>query len=472
MPRDARHDDRPARMTTGTPGLDEVLRGGIPKGSSVFVTGLPGSGKTVLSEQALFANARRADSVLYVTTLSEPPLKMLRFSQGFDFFRPELIDRVVRFCDIGGALRSEGAAGALRQLEEIVRTYRPELMVLDSFKVFREYFDELRELRAFVAEITVLLATWEVTSLLVGEYSLEEVSSEPEFAIADGILHLSGTEERQRQKRYINVLKMRGTDPLFGRHSFEISDAGMTVYPRMLPRVQAEYALSEERVGSAIAGLATMMGGGVPAGSVMLISGGTGTGKTLVAFSVCVAAAGAGAPALFVTFEEAPNQLIRNSARLGWPVEDLMSRGLIEFLHVSPSELDIDRHSIELRDRASKMGAKVVVIDGIGVSGLTRADGDAVASEYMWALADYFKRTGTTLILTDEAYSFFESGQSAPEAQRRSYLADSIVLLRLREEGNEVRRVISVLKMRGSGHDTSLRELHITEDGIKIDNVT
>jgi circadian clock protein KaiC len=432
----------------------------------VFVTGLPGSGKSILSEQALFANAQRMECVLYVTTLSEPAVKMLGFSRGFDFFRPDLIERGVRYCDLGDALRDEGAAGALRRLEEIIRTERPEFLVLDSFKVFREHFADIRHFRAFASEFMILLATWEVTALLVGEYSFDEISSEPEFAIADGILHLSGMEEGRRQKRYLNIVKMRGADAFFGRHSFEISDAGLTVYPRMLPHVQAEYTLSDERLGSAIPGLADMMGGGLPVGSVALISGSTGTGKTLTALSFCVEAARSGKSVLFVSFEEASNQLIRNSARLGWPVDELVQQGLLSFLHVAPAELDIDRHGIELRDRANAVDAKLVVIDSLSAFDLPGVEGSGTA-EYLWAIADYFKRTGTTLIFTSETYSFFEPNSRLWD-QPRSYLADSILLLHLTEEANQVCRRIGVLKMRGSNHATSLRELHIGDDGVWI----
>jgi circadian clock protein KaiC len=353
----------------------------------------------------------------------------------------------------------------------LVREHLPEFLVLDSFKVFREHFQEASKYRAFAAEIMIVLATWEVTSLLVGEYSFDEISTEPEFAIADGILHLSGTEEGHRQKRYLNVVKMRGADAFFGRHSFEIDDTGMTVYPRMRPQIQADYVLSDERVGSAIAGLGEMMGGGIPAGTVTLISGGTGSGKTLTALSFGVDAAAKGTKVLFVTLEEAANQLIRHSSRLGWPVDDMAEKGTIQFLHVSPSEMDIDRHAVTIRRRVEETGAKLVVIDGISAFDLLPGRGDISTVEYLWAISDYFKRQGITLILTSEGYSFFESAASLDDL-RKSYIADSIILLRLVEEGEQVRRKINVLKMRGSDHETSLRELQIDARGLRVLDAT
>lgn len=163
MPNSLLRLETSTRITTGCSGLDEVLGGGIPKGSAVFVTGLPGAGKSVLSEQALFANAMRTESVLYVTTLSEPPVKMLQFSREFAFFRPELIERHVRYCDLGDALREGGAAAALRELESLIREHRPEFLVLDSFKVFREHFTETSKYRAFIRNASRL--GWPVQEL-------------------------------------------------------------------------------------------------------------------------------------------------------------------------------------------------------------------------------------------------------------------------------------------------------------------
>ena len=137
------------RMTTGVAALDDILEGGIPRFSIVFVAGLPGSGKTVLCEQALFANAARAQSVLYLSTLSEPVLKMLRYSRRFSWFNPALLGNAVIYGDLGGALRKDGAAGFLRELDQLIEKHRPELVVIDSFKVLRDEFDDDRAFRRF-----------------------------------------------------------------------------------------------------------------------------------------------------------------------------------------------------------------------------------------------------------------------------------------------------------------------------------
>jgi len=437
----------------------------VPAGSVIFVTGLPGSGKTILCEQALFANAAVIPSVLYATTLSEPPVKMLQFSSKFSFFKPALLESVVHYSDLGSALREEGPAGLLKRLEELIRELRPGFMVLDSFRVLREYFTDAKDFREFASDLMIMLAAWEVTSFLVGEYRIEDTETDPEFAIADGILHLSGTNESIRQKRYLNILKMRGTDAFLGRHFFEIADDGLHVYPRIVPHVSQDYLLGPRRIGTAIEGLGEMLRGGLYEGGVALISGGSGSGKTLVAASFAVECARRGEAALYVSFEESPQQLTDNCGRLGWDVSDLATQGLMDVLHVAPSELDIDRHAFVIQERAQLCSARLVVIDSVSAFDIVPGSGEVV-HDYLWGIADYFKRQSVTLILTTEEYSFFEGG-GEPE-RRMSYLADTVLLLRLVEVGGDVKRRVSVMKMRGSGHDTRIRELVIDEHGVKV----
>lgn len=453
------------RLTTGDPGLDEILGGGIPRGSVVFVTGLPGAGKTILCEQALFANARRVASTVYATTLSEPAIKTLHFSQDFRFFQPGLLERSVHYADLGSSLRSGGPAAMIGQLDTLIRDLRPDFLVIDSFKVLREHFDDVKAFRAFASDLVIMLTAWEITTLLVGEYRFDDIPIQPEFAIADGIIHLSGTDESNRQKRFMNIVKMRGANAFLGQHFFDISAEGLTVYPRLVPRVIGEYARSTTRVGSAIPGINEMLSGGVFEASVLLISGGSGTGKTLSAMAFAIEAARNGKRSLFVSFEESPEQLARNCEQFGWQLADFIASGMIEVMHVSPSELDIDRHALLIQRRAKERGAAMIVVDSITAfeSGLRDV---GRLQDYLWGIGDYFKRVGVTLILTTEAYSFYETGESLQK--HISYISDCIVLLRLVEVEDEIHRRISVLKMRGSAHDSSIREFRIAAHEIAV----
>jgi circadian clock protein KaiC len=297
-----------------------------------------------------------------------------------------------------------------------------------------------------------------VTAFLVGEYSIDDVVSQPEFAIADGILHLSGTDETFRQKRYLNVIKMRGADAFLGRHYFEIDEYGIKLYPRMLPTVQHNGVSSSERMGSAIPGLTELMRGGLRVGSTLLVSGGSGSGKTITALSFAVEAARKAKPALFVTFEEAPDALLRNCEALGWDMREQVDGQLFRILHVSPAELDIDRHAVEIKAAVEGLKIRLIVIDSVTAFEAV-TEGNALR-DYIWGLSEHLKRLGVTLVLTTEAYSFFEHNVSSFD-RRVSYIADSVILLRLVEEGDRMLRKINVLKVRGSDHDRDLHELRI-----------
>lgn len=449
------------RVTTGVESLDHILDGGIPKYSIVFVAGLPGTGKTILCEQALFANARKG-TCLYMSTLSEPVMKMLRFGQRFEFFDATALGHQVIYSDLGASIHRGGSDGFLAELERLIQEHRPNFIVIDSFKVLREEFNEDRTFRKFTADLMALLSTWEVTSFLVGEYSERDIREEPEFAIADGIIYLYGTEESLRQKRYLRIMKMRGTSTFSGEHYFDISTDGVKVYPRMNPEVIGEYAIPEGRIGSAVDGLADMMSGGAERSTVTMITGGTGAGKTIVAMSMLVSAARTGLPALLLTLEESPSQIARNFRSFRWEIDSLLERGLLDVLHVSPSELDLDSHAVLLKERAEGMQAKVVVIDSI-TSFEAAVPNLQKYTSYLWAIADYFKRSGVTVLLTSEL-----AWNESPSTRKFSFLTDNILSLAFTQRGAERVRAVSVVKMRGSPHDNVARELLIADDNVAV----
>jgi circadian clock protein KaiC len=456
------------RMSTGVPALDVILNGGIPRYATVFVAGRPGTGKTVLCQQSVFANGRRAVPALYLSTLTESALKMMRHAETFRFFAPDLLGKEIIYSDVGGPLASGGPEGVFNAIDGLVKQHRPEFLVIDSFKVIREYFDDPAQYRRFLSQLVLKLATWEVTSFLVGEYSENDIQTEPDFAIADGILYLYGTEEPTRQKRFLRVMKMRGTDFFAGQHLFEIDSDGIQLYPRMDPRVIEGYTAPEGRATSAIAGLTEMMGGGIESSTSSVIVGSSGAGKSITALSFLVAGAAAGKPGLFVTFEERPDQLIRNAEQLGWDLTTLIAQELLDILYVSPSELDIDKHAAVIKKRAEAIHAETVVIDTISAIEAS-LQGEPKAHDYLWAVTDYFKRSGVTVVMTYEAQNHSDWGLLG--SSQLSFIADSIVNLGLSQANGYLHRTISIPKMRGTKHDKAIREWFIETSDIHVGGV-
>ena len=183
------------RLGTGSSPLDTILGGGLPARSVTVVAGQPGSGKTVLTLQALFHHARQGKKCLYFSTLSEPALKTIRYVQAFSFFDARLIDDRLVFIDLGSALRNGGPEKALQPLIDRVESEGADLVAIDSFKAIHDLMPDTSGSRMFVYDLAVGMAAWGATTLLVGEYTAEEIGTAPEFAIADGIVQL--TNERQ-----------------------------------------------------------------------------------------------------------------------------------------------------------------------------------------------------------------------------------------------------------------------------------
>jgi circadian clock protein KaiC len=193
------------RVSTGSREFDALLGGGIPVGSVTLVTGDPGSGKTVFALQQVFQAARDGRRCLYVTTLSEPAVRLIRYMQLFSFFDQRLLEEAITFRDLGDALLTQGPHAAGQQLQELVEAEEPELVVIDSFKVFHDLLGE-SEARHFMYELAVTLSAWGATTLLLGEYAAEEPMNLPEFGIADGIIRLGRVQQGLTSVRELQVL--------------------------------------------------------------------------------------------------------------------------------------------------------------------------------------------------------------------------------------------------------------------------
>lgn len=226
------------RIPTGVRNLDEVLSGGLPAGTLTVLAGIPGSGKTILSQQIVFNNATPKNRALFFQTLSEPTAKTLRYLKQFNLFdAKKLEDESVQFVDLGEILRAEGLEKAITLLMSHVKRVKPAFVVIDSFKVFEDLARTQEELRKFTYEIAVNLMGWECTTLLLGEFCQHDIETNPLFSIVDGIVFLKNHAEAGEQQRFIQVIKMRGTDHSRDEHAFTINDSGLEIYaPRVTIR--------------------------------------------------------------------------------------------------------------------------------------------------------------------------------------------------------------------------------------------
>jgi circadian clock protein KaiC len=453
----------PGRISTGDPKTDAILGGGFPAHTINIVMGQPGTGKTIFVEQLVFANADEARPVLYFTTLSEPLAKVVRFVQGFGFFDETKLGSAVLYEDIGAELAREGTSVLVPRLAEAIKTVRPGVIVIDSFKALNDLADSVRDMRHLVHDLTGLLTAYEASAFLVGEYHQEDIRHSPEFAVADGVVELSRRQLGTRDERFFRVLKLRGSRYQEGSHAFEITDQGLDVHPRLVsPSLPVEYKPQHDRTSTGVPGLDAMFDGGIPSGTATLLAGPSGSGKTTLALQFALEGVRRGEPSLCINFQENPSQLSRTISRLAG---DRETADALEVLYYSPVELRIDTIIGRLFRRIEEAGIRRLVLDAVGDLAASTSEPQRLL-DYLYALTQHLAVSGITSVFTFESIGQAITGGDL-DAGPISYMADNLLLLEMRGE-ETMRRTLRVLKARGTSHDPNLRDITIGPDGIRV----
>lgn len=450
------------RLPSGHPRLDAVLGGGLPAPAITVVAGLPGTGKTILAQQYVFANATPERPAVYVSTVSEPFDKIVRFGQTLSFFDPKAVGRSVFYEDCAPALDADGLAGLTDWLDALLKRRRPGLLVVDSFKALHAYARDTGAFRAFLHELAGRLTALPVSVFWVGEYDPAELATEPEFAVADAILRLSTSVRGERETRVFQVLKLRGSGYLSGLHGYRLSTAGVEVFPRLADvTVANDYHLSDRRTSSGIPELDDMMGGGYWPGTSTLVAGPSGAGKTVTGLHFVFAGLDAGEPGLIATFQENPTQLQRTAAGFGWSLE----RPDVDVLYRAPIDTYVDQFVYELLDRVDAAGTHRVLIDSIGDLQFA-ADDEARFRELLYSLVQRCARQGVSVLMTLEVPDFF--GITRLSDSGVSHFSDNVLLLQYLRGESQIKRALTVLKTRASLHQPQVRQFTITGVGLTL----
>lgn len=463
------------RLATGVPGLDNLLGGGLPEFSFNLIAGTPGSGKTTLAHQLMFALTREEDKgdavkrAIFFTVLGEPAVKMLRYQQQFPFFDAEKINQSIRYINLSADLLNNDFAGVLQRIAAEVGEFAPDFVFVDSFRSVLLSAKHMRRgesaLQSFVQELGIQMTSWQATSFLVGEYVMPESSAV--FTVADCILWLSQNFHNDSMVRKIQVVKIRGQAQAAGLHTFRINDQGILVYPRAIINqttalaAALKHSENNARITMGIAGLDEMLGGGLPVGYSLLVVGPSGSGKTVLATQFLAEGVRLGEPGVIAAFEKSPSQLLSSQ------LHNMVKLGQVGVIDTRSLDLSIDQTLHDLIAMIDKMQAKRVVIDSL--SGFELALAPAFSENFrasLYRLVAELTSKGVTILMTSELEDRYTDLRFSPFGS--AFLADAIIVQRYIELEGQFQRMLSVLKVRGSAHSKDLRLFEIDHHGIKL----
>jgi circadian clock protein KaiC len=460
------------QLSTGVRGLDEILGGGLPEYSFNIIAGAPGSGKTTLAHQIVFANATAERPALYFTVLGESALKMVRYQQQYAFFDAIRLGSAVRFVNLSETLMQRGLDAVYAAIEAEVVATDPGLVVVDSFRNVAEISGhdggtEI-EVQRFLQRLAMLLASWHATTFLLGEYSPDEVSGNAVFTICDGLIWLSQETERNSVVRKLQVVKLRGQASVPGLHSIRITGAGMQAFSRTLglgKHVVKKHPPRRLSVG--IPELDAMLGGGIPEGDSMLVAGPSGTGKSVMASQFIAEGIRVGEPGIIAVFEERPDGYAVRARSLGMDLHTPQEDGRLEILYLRPLDLSVDETMQTILDTVERMGAKRLVIDSLVGFEMALTPGFRLDfRESLYRMMAALTGAGVTVVSTVEVEDKFTAFEFSHYAI--SFLTDDIIRMRYVEIDGQIRKILVVVKTRRGNHSKDIREYVITEEGLVI----
>lgn len=456
------------RISTGLPDLDLVLGGGLVAGSVVILTGAPGTGKTILAQQICFLNATAERTAIYYTTISESHAKLVEHLEQFTFFTRAGLGPAVEYIHLGDLLREDDATetGLGRLVSEIVRKSqeaRPGFVVLDSIRMLRGLFSE-NEIRTALYDLAGRVAQSGAVLLLLGEYTTKEMRSAPEFALADTILHLAYKPREPLDRRWLRVLKLRGGSHREGKHALRITEDGLAIFPRietLLPEVMPAFS---GRTSSGIPGLDALMGEGIPEGDATLVMGPSGAGKTIFSLRYLNEGLDRGEHCLHITFQDTTDQLVGMASGFGWDFQSARNGGQLAMEHVPMGTLDLDVLASLVRAHLDGRQIRRVVIDSLAEMVFAARETDRFPA-YLRSLNALIRSFGASLLVTSETTTLSPIHEPLNGLM---FLFHNVIQIRYVEQHANVGRVLNILKMRNSAHDTGIYQCTITGNGLEI----
>jgi circadian clock protein KaiC len=459
------------RRPTGIEGLDRILEGGLIVSGVYIVQGPPGAGKTILANQACFHHASTGAHAVYVTLLAESHSRMFAHLRRMEFFDETAIPDRVYYIGGYSALESRGLDALVTLIRGAIQKHKATLLVVDGLISAQESSPTEREFKKFLHEIQTLADLTTCTVLLLTN-AQRATGFFPEHTMVDGVLHLTDELSELRPLRHIRVLKLRGSAPVRGLHSVRISDRGFEVRPRIESRfppgvVNEEHVTSGPKLPFGIGELDDMLRGGVRPGSITMLLGSSGSGKTLLGMQFLSEGVRRGERVVYFGFYERPEAILAKCQRVGiGGLQAGVEQGLAQIVWHRPVEGVVDDLGESLIRTVRSLRPQRLFLDGM--EGFERAaDFPERMSDVYSAIAQELEQLQVTTLYTTETRELFARTIEVP-IHGLSAATQNIILLRHIEHRATMLRVMAILKVRDDDYDARMRELQITDNGIRL----
>lgn len=461
----------PRTLSTGIPGLDIVLSGGLTSDRLYLVEGVPGAGKTTLAMQFLLEGVRQGEKVLYITlSETEDELREIADSHGWS------LEGVQVFELLANRQQADGDAPytmfhpseielveTTERILRLVQDIRPQRLVFDSLAELRLMSGSALRYRRHVLSFKQSLAGQHCTTLLLDHAGGSDTGLTV-HTIVHGVINLSATAADFGGDRHrVRVAKYRGRRIAGGYHDYRIDTGGLNVFPRLIAADHRSDS-PQETVHTGSPALDALLGGGLDRGTSTLLVGAAGTGKSSLATQIVVAAAERGEHAAMFAFDESLQSLLVRSKSMGASLAPHIQAGRVRVQAVDPAEFSSGEFTQLVRGAVEEQGARVVVIDSLN-GYLNAMPEEHYMLLQLHELLAYLGSRGVVTILVSAQLGLIGNMTSSVDV---SYLADSVVLLRYFEAEGEIRQVISVLKKRTGDHERTIRPLRVTNQGLSI----
>jgi circadian clock protein KaiC len=459
-----------SKISTGTPGLDQLLDGGFPTDRLYLIQGEPGTGKTTMALQFLLEGVRQGETCLFITlSETQDELRAVAQSHGWK------LDGINIF-ELSAAQQARpGEANTLFHPSEIelnevtqvlldeIQRVRPSRVVIDSLSEMRVLAQSALRFRRQILALKQHFVGKGQTVVLLDD-KLNDGNEAQAHTVAHGVLELEHlAPDYGPERRRLRFIKVRGVRFRGGYHDYVIEHGGVTVFPRLIA-ADHRTTQSKDLVSSGVAEIDQLMGGGIDRGTSMLLMGPAGCGKTSLATQFAWAAIQRGERASFFLFDEGVETLLKRSRGISMQLDDAIEKNLITVRQVDPAEMSPGEFAARVRESVQNDQSKIVVIDSL--NGYMNAMPDErFLTIHMHELLTYLGQQGVFTILIMAQHGMIGKMDSPLDV---SYLSDTVVLLRYFEAQGAIHQAISVMKKRTGWHERSIREFKITSEGVRV----